>query len=139
MLIAKLNGLVESGQILKEANIGQEMLHQIKNGTKVWSMLAMLLVTNVEFMHQLHNGLQFLDQNLLYMEIICLFGMHIMTVKLLLLILLHLEDGKLLGQNNLQVLQLSVQWELIKILYQMHEFIIKIMYQIIKYYILRVK
>ena len=61
--------------------------------------------------------------------------MHIMTVKLLLLILLHLEDGKLLGQNNLQVLQLSVQWELIKILYQMHEFIIKIMYQNIKYYI----
>ena len=114
------------------------MLHQIKNGTKVWSMLAMLLVTNVEFMHQLHNGLQFLDQNLLYMEIICLFGMHIMTVKLLLLILLHLEDGKLLGQNNLQVLQLSVQWELIKILYQMHELIIKIMYQIIKYYILKV-
>jgi hypothetical protein len=45
------------------------------------------------------------------MEIIYLFGMHIMTVKLLLLILLHLEDGKLLGQNNLQAQQLSVQWE----------------------------
>jgi len=74
-------------------------------------MLAMLLVTDVEYMHQHHNGQLFLDHFLLFMGIIYLFGMHIMTIKLLLLILPHLVDGKLLGLSNLQALQLSAQWE----------------------------
>ena len=84
-------------------------------------MPAISPVTNVESMHRHLSGLLFLDRFHLFMEIIYLFGMLITTTTHLFLILRHLEDGKLPGQNNLKELQLYVQWELTKIMYQMPE------------------
>ena len=93
-------------------------------------MHAIHQAINVEFIHLLHNGRQFLDPFLILMDQTFHCGMLTTTITHLSLIFHLLEDGILHGLSNMLEMQQSAQWVLIKIMHHTLEIfkIIKFIY-----------